>query len=78
MVAPPGRTCCKSPELESADQLEARVMEAARYVDLDRSFLSPWCGFSSTKGCGNQLSPDEQSAKLELVFETSDRVWSDR
>ncbi len=70
-----GLVTSKTPELESAEELEARVTEAARYVDPDRLCLSPQCGFSSTEG-GNELTPDEQWAKLDLVVRTADRIWS--
>jgi 5-methyltetrahydropteroyltriglutamate--homocysteine methyltransferase len=69
-----GLVTSKSPELESADELEARVNEAARYVGLERLCLSPQCGFSSTVG-GNQLTQDEQWAKLDLVVKTAERIW---
>jgi 5-methyltetrahydropteroyltriglutamate--homocysteine methyltransferase len=69
-----GLVTSKSPELEPADELVARVNEAAHYVDLERLCLSPQCGFSSTVG-GNQLTHDEQWAKLDLVVETADRIW---
>jgi 5-methyltetrahydropteroyltriglutamate--homocysteine methyltransferase len=36
--------------------------------------LSPQCGFSSTVE-GNELTRDEQIAKLALVVETASEIW---
>ncbi len=41
----------------------------------DRRALSPQCGFSSTVE-GNLLSNDDEVAKLRLVVETAEEVWS--
>ena len=45
------------------------------YVPLERLCLSPQCGFASTIE-GNALTEDEQWAKLRLVVDTAQRVWS--
>ncbi len=63
-------------ELESKDVLKRRIEEASKYVDLDQLCLSPQCGFSSTRE-GNDLTADEQFAKLELVLETAAEVWGE-
>ncbi|MEO7943890.1 MAG: 5-methyltetrahydropteroyltriglutamate--homocysteine S-methyltransferase, partial [Marmoricola sp.] len=65
----------KSPELESKDDLKRRIDEAAKYVPLEQLCLSPQCGFSSTVE-GNNLTQDEEIAKLRLVVETAQEVWS--
>ena len=65
----------KRPELESFDELAARIEEAARYVPMDQLCLSPQCGFASTVE-GNALTEDEQWAKLRLIVETADRLWA--
>ena len=70
-----GLVTSKFAELEDRDELKARVHEAAAYVDLDQMCLSPQCGFSSTIH-GNVLTEDEQWAKLRLVVDTAQRVWS--
>ena len=70
-----GLVTSKFPELEDRDELRARVHEAAAYVDLDRMCLSPQCGFSSTVH-GNELTEDDQWAKLTLVAEVADDIWS--
>jgi 5-methyltetrahydropteroyltriglutamate--homocysteine methyltransferase len=77
---PPGRQVVlglittKRPRLESKDDLKRRIDEAAQYVPLEQLCLSPQCGFSSTVE-GNELTRDEQIAKLELVVETAAEVW---
>ena len=69
-----GIVTSKRPELEDPDELKARLDEAAVYVDLDQMCLSPQCGFSSTIH-GNELTVDDQWAKLRLVVEVADDVW---
>ena len=69
-----GLVTTKRGELESKDALKRRIEEAARYVDIDQLCLSPQCGFSSTKE-GNDLSPQQQWAKLALIVETAQEVW---
>ena len=43
-------------------------------MPLEQLCLSPQCGFSSTVE-GNELTVDEERAKLRLVVETADEVW---
>ena len=69
-----GLVTTKSPVLESKDDLKRRVDEAAKYVDLDQLCLSPQCGFSSTVE-GNNLTQEEEVAKLRLVVETAEEIW---
>jgi 5-methyltetrahydropteroyltriglutamate--homocysteine methyltransferase len=69
-----GLVTSKRPELEPKDVLKRRIEEAARYVPLDNLALSPQCGFSSSEH-GNDLSVEEQVAKLRLVVETAAEVW---
>jgi 5-methyltetrahydropteroyltriglutamate--homocysteine methyltransferase len=71
-----GLVTTKRPELESKDDLKRRIEEASQYVDVDQLCLSPQCGFSSTRE-GNDLTIDEQFAKLELVVETAAEVWGE-
>ncbi|MGK5684360.1 5-methyltetrahydropteroyltriglutamate--homocysteine S-methyltransferase [Actinoplanes sp. URMC 104] len=70
-----GLVTTKRGALESKDALKRRIDEAARYVPLDQLCLSPQCGFSSTVE-GNTLTYDEEVAKLELIVETAQEVWS--
>ena len=70
-----GLVTSKFAELEDRDDLKARVHEAAAYVDLDQLCLSPQCGFASTAH-GNEITEDDQWAKLTLVAEVADDIWS--
>lgn len=70
-----GLVTSKFPELEPADELKARVDEAARYVALDQLCLSPQCGFSSTIH-GNVMTDRQQWAKLRHVVEVANDIWS--
>ncbi len=69
-----GLVSSKKPQLESQDELTARIRDAARVVPLERLALSPQCGFASTHE-GNRLTADEQRLKLELVAGTARKVW---
>ena len=64
----------KSPALEDASAVEARLREASQYVPLERLALSPQCGFASV-AAGNPLTPADQEAKLRLVSQIARRVW---
>jgi 5-methyltetrahydropteroyltriglutamate--homocysteine methyltransferase len=69
-----GLVTSKRGELESRDGLRRRIEEASRFVEVDRLCLSPQCGFASVD-VGNDLTPDQQWAKLELVVQTAEEVW---
>jgi 5-methyltetrahydropteroyltriglutamate--homocysteine methyltransferase len=69
-----GLVTTKRPELESKDDLKRRIDEASRYVPLEQLCLSPQCGFSSTVE-GNNLTREQQIAKLSLIVETAAEVW---
>ena len=69
-----GLVTTKRGELESKDDLKRRIEDAARFVDIDQLCLSPQCGFSSTKE-GNDLTQEQQRAKLALIVETAQEVW---
>jgi 5-methyltetrahydropteroyltriglutamate--homocysteine methyltransferase len=69
-----GLVTTKRGELEDKDQLKRRIEEAAQHVDLDQLCLSPQCGFSSTAE-GNNVTFDEQVAKLERIVEVAREVW---
>lgn len=69
-----GLITTKSPTLEKKDAVIARIHEAAKYVPLERLYLSPQCGFASCE-IGNKLTEEEQWAKLKLVKEIAEEVW---
>ena len=66
----------KKGELESKDYLKRRVEEAAKYTDIDQLCISGQCGFSSTKE-GNDLTQEQQWAKLSRLVETAGEIWAD-
>jgi 5-methyltetrahydropteroyltriglutamate--homocysteine methyltransferase len=65
----------KTGALEKKDDIKRRIAEAEKYVAHDQLCLSPQCGFASTEE-GNVLAEDEQWAKLRMVVELADEVWS--
>jgi 5-methyltetrahydropteroyltriglutamate--homocysteine methyltransferase len=69
-----GLVTTKRGELEDRDTLLRRIEEAAKYAPLEQLCLSPQCGFSSTFE-GNELTEDEQWAKLRLIVEVAEEVW---
>ena len=69
-----GLVTSKRRALEKKDDLKRRLDEAAKYLPLDQLCLSPQCGFSSTVD-GNELSIDDEIAKLRLVVDTAREVW---
>ena len=69
-----GLVTTKTPKLEEKEKVIARIHEAAKYVPLDRLYLSPQCGFASCE-IGNKLTEEEQWNKLKLVKEIAQEVW---
>ena len=62
----PGFITTKTSDLESIDELKARFEQASEYVDMNQLGIAPQCGFASTEE-GNEITVDDQRAKLELV-----------
>jgi 5-methyltetrahydropteroyltriglutamate--homocysteine methyltransferase len=71
-----GLVTSKFPELEREEDVIARIREAAQYVPLERLRLSTQCGFSSTEE-GNNLTEEEQWAKIALVRRVAQQVWGE-
>lgn len=69
-----GLITTKTPVLENKETVIARIHEAAKYIPLDRLYLSPQCGFASCE-IGNKLTEEQQWAKLALVKEIAEEVW---
>ncbi len=69
-----GLITTKKPELEDKQKVIERIKEAAKYIPLERLYLSPQCGFASCE-IGNKLSEEQQWAKLRLVKEIAEEVW---
>ncbi len=72
-----GLVTTKSPVLEEKEAVKARILEAARYIPLERLCLSPQCGFASTEE-GNVLTEEQQWAILQLIREISQEIWCDK
>lgn len=69
-----GLITTKSPVLEDKQHVIDRIHDAAKYIPLERLYLSPQCGFASCE-IGNKLIEEEQWAKLRLVKEVAEEVW---
>ncbi|KAI0107011.1 hypothetical protein GGR51DRAFT_163252 [Nemania sp. FL0031] len=68
----------KKAALDDRTQIISRLREAATFCPrgLDQLCLSHQCGFSSTSE-GNDLSEEEQWAKLRLEVDIAKEVWGD-
>jgi len=66
----------KVAKLDDKETVIKRLREAAEYVPkgLDQLCLSHQCGFSSTME-GNELTEDQQWAKIRLEVEIAKEVW---
>ena len=69
-----GLVTTKRGALEDKDGLKRRLDEASRFVPLEQLCLSPQCGFASTLE-GNNLTYEQEVAKLRLIVETAIDVW---
>lgn len=70
-----GLITSKFPELEDVNAIKERILEASKYIPLERLSLSPQCGFASTEE-GNLLTEEDQWKKLELVKRIAEEVWT--
>lgn len=73
-IAVLGLVTTKTSRRESPEELEARILDASRFVPLERLALSPQCGFA-TSVIGNSISVEEEEHKLRTIVETTDRIW---
>jgi len=69
-----GLVSSKIPDLEKSELLKRRIEAAAKFVPLENLCLSPQCGFSSTHH-GNNLTVEQEKAKLRLCIDTARDVW---
>jgi 5-methyltetrahydropteroyltriglutamate--homocysteine methyltransferase len=69
-----GLVTTKTGHLESTEELERRIGEAARVIDRERLALGTQCGFS-TSVVGNHLTVEDERRKLALIAATAARVW---
>lgn len=68
-----GLVTTKRSALEPEAELEARLREAARHVDLERLAVGTQCGFATSVG-GNAITPEAQREKLRLIVRLARRV----
>jgi 5-methyltetrahydropteroyltriglutamate--homocysteine methyltransferase len=73
-VAVLGLVTTKTSRRESPEELEARILEASRFVPLERLAVSPQCGFA-TSVIGNSISVEDEEHKLRAIVETTERIW---
>ena len=69
-----GLVTTKTPRRETVEELERRIRDAARYFPIEQLALSPQCGFS-TSVVGNNITVDDERAKLETIARTAATVW---
>ncbi|MGI9616024.1 MAG: cobalamin-independent methionine synthase II family protein [Acidimicrobiales bacterium] len=69
-----GLITTKTGEVETVDELLARIEEASRFIDVNQLAMSPQCGFASGIS-GNDLTHDEQWRKLDVLQEAAQQVW---
>ncbi len=68
-----GLVTTKTPDVESAADLEARLGQAGSVVPAERLAISPQCGFA-TSVAGNSVTEEAQRAKLKLLVDVADRA----
>jgi 5-methyltetrahydropteroyltriglutamate--homocysteine methyltransferase len=69
-----GLVSSKIARLEDPKDLIKRIEEAAKIMPLEDLSISPQCGFASTL-VGNELTEEEQWAKMKLVADVAKKVW---
>jgi 5-methyltetrahydropteroyltriglutamate--homocysteine methyltransferase len=69
-----GLVSSKIPQLEKPDFLKRRIDAAAKFIPMEDLCLSPQCGFSSTHH-GNNLTVEQEKAKLRLCIDTARDIW---
>jgi len=69
-----GLITSKHPQLEEKATVIRRIHEAAKYLPLERLYLSPQCGFASCE-IGNKITEEDQWRKIALVQEIAKEVW---
>jgi 5-methyltetrahydropteroyltriglutamate--homocysteine methyltransferase len=70
-----GLVTTKTPRAETEQELERRLREASRLVDLERLAVGTQCGFA-TSAQGNALSEQDQARKLAVLVRTAERVFA--
>jgi 5-methyltetrahydropteroyltriglutamate--homocysteine methyltransferase len=75
-----GVVSTKKPALESSEEIQKRVEEAARYVPLEQLGICPQCGFGSSamskfNVLPNPMTQDLQQRKLARLLDAARRIW---
>ncbi len=75
-----GLVSTKKPAVESSEDIQRRIEEAARYVPLEQLGICPQCGFGSSamskfNVLPNPMTEDLQKRKLGLLLETAAKIW---
>jgi methionine synthase II (cobalamin-independent) len=73
-VAVLGLVSTKHSEVETREALMRDIERAAEHADIGQLALSPQCGFASVSE-GNEISPQAQWSKLEVVGRVAAEVW---
>jgi methionine synthase II (cobalamin-independent) len=69
-----GLVSTKHDDLESIEDLSARVDEAAKHFPRDQLAISTQCGFASV-AMGNEISVEAEERKLRLVADAAHAIW---
>jgi len=69
-----GLITTKHGEVETVDELLARIDDAQNHIDIDQLAISPQCGFASGI-TGNLLSEDAQWRKIAVMQKVAEKVW---
>jgi methionine synthase II (cobalamin-independent) len=70
-----GLVSTKTLEMETPEQLMARIEEAARFYPREQLGLSTQCGFASV-AVGNPITEKVEEEKLRLVADVAHTAWS--
>jgi 5-methyltetrahydropteroyltriglutamate--homocysteine methyltransferase len=70
-----GLVSTKKPRLETTEELQSRIDEAARYFPREQLGLSTQCGFASIVA-GNPITEQDEERKLRVVADTAHAVWA--
>jgi 5-methyltetrahydropteroyltriglutamate--homocysteine methyltransferase len=70
-----GLVSTKKPDMETPEELMARIEEAARFYPREQLGLSTQCGFASVAE-GNPITEKVQEEKLRLVADVAHTAWN--
>jgi 5-methyltetrahydropteroyltriglutamate--homocysteine methyltransferase len=70
-----GLLSSKHSELESIEDLQAKIDAAAEIIPIDDLAVSPQCGFASVADGGNAITVDDERKKLRRVADTAIATW---